>query len=76
MEFKTKFRVPENVSLSLVQRCPFKRESRFKEYVDVFPGPNFVSTEWRQGAKKVLSDSPGLVDFAIGLLNSDFPTEK
>ena len=25
-----------------------------------------------QGAKKVLSDSPGLVDFAIGLVNSVF----
>ena len=26
----------------------------------------------RQRAKKVLSDSPGLVDFAIGLVNSVF----
>ena len=26
----------------------------------------------QQRAKKVLSDSPGLVDFAIGLLNSVF----
>ena len=25
-----------------------------------------------QRAKKVVSDSPGLVDFAIGLVNSDF----
>ena len=26
--------------------------------------------EWSQCAKKVVSDSPGLVDFAIGLMNS------
>ena len=32
----------------------------------------------KQPAKKVLSDSPGLVDFAIGLVNSVFtcPTGK
>ena len=28
--------------------------------------------KWQQRAKKVLSDSPGLVDFAIGLVNSVF----
>ena len=27
---------------------------------------------FHQGAKKVVSDSPGLVDFAIGLVNSVF----
>ena len=26
--------------------------------------------KWSQCAKKVVSDSPGLVDFAIGLMNS------
>ena len=31
----------------------------------------FFKTAW-QRAKKVLSDSPGLVDFAIGLVNSVF----
>ena len=32
-----------------------------------------VGINWvRQRAKKVLSDSPGLVDFAIGLVNSVF----
>ena len=29
-----------------------------------------------QRAKKVLSDSPGLVDFAIGLVNSVFTCPK
>ena len=29
-------------------------------------------TRYKQRAKKVLSDSPGLVDFAIGLVNSVF----
>ena len=31
-----------------------------------------VCGEGRQRAKKVVSDSPGLVDFAIGLVNSVF----
>ena len=30
---------------------------------------------FRQRAKKVLSDSPGLVDFAIGLVNSGLNLE-
>ena len=30
---------------------------------------NFI---WIQHAKKVVSDSPGLLDFAIGLVNSVF----
>ena len=31
-----------------------------------------ATTVHRQHAKKVVSDSPGLVDFAIGLVNSVF----
>ena len=31
-----------------------------------------IGLNWLQRAKKVLSDSPGLVDFAIGLVNSVF----
>ena len=31
-----------------------------------------VSQRWSQRAKKVVSDSPGLVDFAIGLVKSVF----
>ena len=33
--------------------------------------PTLFQYKW-QRAKKVLSDSPGLVDFAIGLVNSVF----
>ena len=36
-----------NVVLSPEQSCPFNRGYRYKDYVDVFPGPNFVSPEWR-----------------------------
>ena len=40
--------------------------------------PMTTGLKVHQGAKKVLSDSPGLVDFAIGLVNSVFtcPTGK
>ena len=31
-----------------------------------------VNVIWIQRAKKVVSDSPGLLDFAIGLVNSVF----
>ena len=27
--------------------CPFKRGNNFKDYMNIFPGPNFVSPEWR-----------------------------
>ena len=27
--------------------CPFNRGNRYKNYVGVFPGPNFLSPEWR-----------------------------
>ena len=33
-------------------------------------GYKWFSRQHPQGAKKVVSDSPGLVDFAIGLVNS------
>ena len=32
----------------------------------------FIAKSIHQRAKKVVSDSPGLVDFAIGLVNSVF----
>ena len=31
-----------------------------------------IGLHWLQHAKKVLSNTPGLVDFAIGLVNSVF----
>ena len=40
------------------------------------PGPQQLTFDFKEGqdqrAKKVVSDSPGLVDFAIGLVNSVF----
>ena len=38
----------------------------------IFPSLHTVKLFIPQRAKKVLSDSPGLVDFAIGLVNSVF----
>ena len=46
MEVKPGFWDPESV-LSPDWRCPFNRSDRFRDYVNVFPGPNFVSPEWR-----------------------------
>ena len=40
MEFKFGFQNPEKL-------CPFNRGNRYKNYVGVFPGPNFLSPEWR-----------------------------
>ena len=40
MEFKLGFQNPEKL-------CPFNRGNRYKNYVGVFPGPNFLSPEWR-----------------------------
>ena len=36
------------------------------------PADDKLLQTWSQHVKKVLSDSPGLVDFAIGLVNSVF----
>ena len=45
---------------------PISKKSNFA------PAAHFFCTFLCQPAKKVLSDSPGLVDFAIGLVNSVF----
>ena len=42
-EVKTGFRDPEELSHSPEQSFPF----RYKYCVNIFPGPNFVSPEWR-----------------------------
>ena len=48
----------------------------FCKHVTFFGALSLIITlvcgEGRQHAKKVVSDSPGLVDFAIGLVNSVF----
>ena len=38
---------PERVSRSPELRCPFNRGNGCKDYINNFPGPNFVSPEWR-----------------------------
>ena len=36
-------------------RCPFNRGNKDKDYVNIFPGPNFVSPEWRCPLNRGLS---------------------
>ena len=47
---------------------------RAMSLVRIYPGRAFLllALFWCQRAKKVVSNSPGLVDFAIGLLKSVF----
>ena len=47
MEGKPRFCDPEKVSLSPEKTCPYNRGKRYKDYVNIFSGPNFVSPEWR-----------------------------
>ena len=44
MEVKPGFQDAEKVSLS--KRCPFSGGNKYKDYVKIFPGPNFVCPEW------------------------------
>ena len=52
-------------SKDLMVKAELKHSSSSNKHI---PLPMFIY----QRAKKVLSDSPGLVDFAIGLVNSVF----
>ena len=47
MVSKPRFRDPEKVSFLQNRLCPFNRGNKNKDYVNIFPGPNFVSPEWR-----------------------------
>ena len=47
MEGKPRFRDPEKVSFLLNRLCPFNRGNKNEDYANIFPGPNFVSPEWR-----------------------------
>ena len=47
MEGKPRIRDPEKVSFLLNRLFPFNRGNKNKDYVNIFPGPNFVSPEWR-----------------------------
>ena len=53
IEGKPGFQGPEKLSLFLKQRCPFNRSNRYKNYVEVFLGPNFLSAEQRCPKTKV-----------------------
>ena len=46
MKVKARFWDQEKVSLSPAQRLPFTRGNRYKDYVNIFLRPNFVSPEW------------------------------
>ena len=35
------------MTLSPKKGCPFNRCNKYKDFVNIFPGPNFVSPEWR-----------------------------
>ena len=47
MEVKPWFQDPEKVSLSPDQRCPFNKGNKYKDYVNIFLGQNFMSPEYR-----------------------------
>ena len=47
MEVKFGFWDPQKVSLSLEKRCPWKRGNNYSGYVNILPGPNIVTPEWR-----------------------------
>ena len=36
-----------NSGFGTQKKCPFNRGNRYKDYVNIFPGPNFVPPEWR-----------------------------
>ena len=71
MEVKPGFRDPEKVSLFPEQMCPFNRGNRYKDDVNVFPGPNFVCPEWRvsqrRGSTIVDKNVPHLPSFHLWL---------
>ena len=46
MEVKPGFRDPEKVFLSAEYKYPFHRGNKYKDSVNIFPGPNFESPEW------------------------------
>ena len=49
MEVKSRFQDPEKVSVSSEKRqCPFNRHNKYKDCVNIFRGPNFVSPGLRR----------------------------
>ena len=47
MEVKSGFQDPEKSVPFPDKRCPFNRGNKREDYMKIFPGPNFVSPEWR-----------------------------
>ena len=36
-----------NLGFGTQKKCPLKRGNNYSGYVNTFPGPNFVTPEWR-----------------------------
>ena len=36
-----------NLGFDTQKKCPFNRGNKYKDYVNIFPRPNFVPPEWR-----------------------------
>ena len=43
-----------NSGFGTQKRCPFNRGNRYKDYGNIFPGPNFVPPEWRSLLNRVV----------------------
>ena len=69
MKVKAGFWDQEEVSLFPVQRSPFTRGNRYKDYVNIFPRPNFVSPEWSCSLNKAIP-SRGFIVFPLSVLPS------
>ena len=52
MKVKPVFWDPEKVFPSPELRCPFNRGNGYKDYLNIFPGPNFEFPEWTGGGQK------------------------
>ena len=53
MDVKPGFWDPENASPK--QRFPYNRVNRYKNYVNIFPAPNFLSPQWWCPLNRVVS---------------------
>ena len=69
MEVKAGFWDQEKVSLSPIQRSPFTRGSRYKDYVNIFLRPNFGSPEWSCPLNKAIPWRGSIV-FPLSVLPS------
>ena len=63
-------KVHHNLMLSSQQLIKLLQEKKFPGHLIPFWRGGFTTLPHNQRAKKAVSDSPGLVDFAIRLVNS------